>query len=126
MVKLKYWLPAVGWMMVIFFMSGRTGSELNKWFFFVPNLNWGHLVEYFILSLLVYYALVKTTRLRRIFLLTVLISTAYGVTDEFHQSFVPGRQPDIADLINDAIGSVMAMAVIKWRGRGHGVSKSRG
>lgn len=117
MAKLKYWLPAIGWMAVIFFMSARTGSELNKWFFFIPNLNWGHLVEYFILGLLVYYALARSTRLRRIFIVTVLISTLYGATDEFHQAFVPGRTPDIADLTNDAIGSILAVVLIRWRSR---------
>ena len=43
----------------------------------------------------------------------VAIATAYGATDEFHQRFVPGRTPDVADLIADAIGAAIA-AVGAW------------
>lgn len=124
MAKIKYWLPAAGWMGVIFYFSSRTGDEIHDLFPFIPNLNWGHLVEYFILGLLVYSALIKTTRLHRPFVLTVLLCTVYGATDEFHQYFVPGRMPDIVDLTNDAIGSALALAVIKWRGR-NGAAKGR-
>ena len=35
----------------------------------------------------------------------VAIATAYGVTDEFHQTFVPGRGWDANDLAADAIGA---------------------
>lgn len=124
MAKLKYWLPAIGWMIVIFYFSSRTGNEIRNLFYFIPNLNWGHLVEYFILGLLVNFALSKTTRLQRLYLMTVLLCTVYGATDEFHQYFVPGRTPDIVDLTNDAIGSVLAVALIKWRSK-HGTAKGR-
>jgi len=110
MAKLKYWLPAAAWMAGIFFLSARTGGEIKNLFPFLPNLDWGHLGEYFVLGLLIYYGLVKTTRLQRPFALTVVLCTVYGATDEFHQYFVPGRSADIFDLINDAIGAAMAMA----------------
>jgi VanZ family protein len=42
-----------------------------------------------------------------------LISTAYGATDEWHQSFVPGRQPDGADLLADALGALAAAGAIR-------------
>jgi len=32
------------------------------------------------------------------------IGALYGMTDELHQMFVPGRQPDIADWIADILG----------------------
>lgn len=43
----------------------------------------------------------------------VLIAVAYGAFDEFHQSFVAGRQSDLADLIADASGAVTS-AVALW------------
>lgn len=41
------------------------------------------------------------------------ITTVYGVTDEFHQRFVPGRTPEIADVLADALGA-MATIVPVW------------
>ncbi len=41
----------------------------------------------------------------------ILVATAYGVSDEFHQSFVPGRTPDILDVAADSVGAALAVAV---------------
>jgi VanZ family protein len=40
----------------------------------------------------------------------VLIATGYGMTDEFHQSFVPGRSMEWYDLYADAIGALAGTA----------------
>ena len=42
----------------------------------------------------------------------VLISSAYGVSDEFHQRFVPGRDYEVLDMVADAIGSVVAAGLL--------------
>jgi VanZ family protein len=43
----------------------------------------------------------------------VVLSTLYGVSDEWHQSFVPGRSPDVLDVAADAVGSTIgALAVL--------------
>ena len=45
----------------------------------------------------------------------IVISTLYGVSDEYHQMFVPGRTFDVLDIVADAIGSVAgAIAVGSW------------
>jgi VanZ family protein len=41
-----------------------------------------------------------------------LFSAAYGVSDEFHQSFVPGRTPSGIDWVADAAGAAVAIAAI--------------
>jgi VanZ family protein len=41
-----------------------------------------------------------------------LMTIAYGATDEWHQSFVPGRDADVRDLIADAVGAALAVAVV--------------
>ena len=54
---------------------------------------------------------------------TVVMSSLYGVTDEFHQSFVPGRTPSVVDWCADTLGAcvgvglVMAAARFANRGR---------
>jgi len=45
--------------------------------------------------------------LKPIIALSVVISGFYGVTDEFHQSFVPSRNPDVLDAVADFIGAAL-------------------
>ncbi len=52
-------------------------------------------------------------------LATVLASAAgatlYGISDEIHQLFVPGRQYDTVDMIADGIGaSIAVVAILAW------------
>lgn len=43
-----------------------------------------------------------------------VFGAAYGVTDELHQSFVPGRVLDPFDALADACGSALGGAVYAW------------
>ena len=46
----------------------------------------------------------------------VALGAGYGVSDEFHQRFVPGRQCDIRDWTADVVGSALgAGALLTWR-----------
>ncbi len=44
--------------------------------------------------------------------ITLAVCLAYGLTDEFHQLFVPGRAFQISDLAMDAVGSVIGICLI--------------
>ena len=44
----------------------------------------------------------------------IAIGIIYGVSDEWHQSFVPGRNPSAADLLADAMGVLMGYAFTYW------------
>jgi VanZ family protein len=74
----------------------------------------GHLVSYGVLATLVYLALPGDRGSRRAWRLVAAIaaSTLYGVTDEFHQSFVPGRHASVFDVGVDATVAVLAALVI--------------
>ena len=51
----------------------------------------------------------------RAVLAAVVISSLYGMSDEYHQLFVPGRTFEVLDMIADTIGSVVgASAVGAW------------
>ncbi|PTY03231.1 VanZ family protein [Opitutaceae bacterium EW11] len=49
--------------------------------------------------------------------LAVLLASAYGVSDEFHQSFTPGRSVDFFDWLSDTCGAALAVWVYRfWSG----------
>jgi hypothetical protein len=40
----------------------------------------------------------------------IVLSTLYGVSDELHQMFVPGRSSDRYDVLADAVGATIGVA----------------
>ena len=46
--------------------------------------------------------------------LTVLFTSLYGATDEFHQLFVPGRSSDWRDWAADTVGAILICAALAW------------
>lgn len=44
---------------------------------------------------------------RRLLALAVLASFTYGITDEIHQAFVPGRSCDTLDALADLAGAIL-------------------
>jgi VanZ family protein len=74
-----------------------------------------HLGAYAALGVTVFRALAGArfegmTRARA--LAAVLFCILYGVSDEFHQSFVPGRTPDVRDLATDAVGAAIGAGAL--------------
>lgn len=111
------WIPAIAWMAVIYYLSGRTGNQLGSLFPFIANFDAGHFIAYFILAVSYYRALRKTGRPRP-YLFSFLLCLVYGATDEIHQYYVPGRFPDINDLLRDLAGAGLALALLHLHARG--------
>lgn len=65
-------------------------------------------------------------RLWAVALAAVVLASLYGVTDEFHQSFVPGRMPDPADWLTDTCGAALGAAVVTLVERRHGAQLAEG
>lgn len=42
---------------------------------------------------------------------SLVFSSLYGLSDEWHQSFVPGRMSDIADWVADTVGAIVFLAL---------------
>ena len=45
---------------------------------------------------------------------SVVIASLYGASDELHQSFVPGRSPEIGDWVADTLGALIAVLLVAW------------
>ncbi len=43
--------------------------------------------------------------------LSFVLGTLYGISDEFHQSFVPGRTADVYDAIADGVGCIIGVYI---------------
>ncbi|OGD01466.1 hypothetical protein A2354_00515 [Candidatus Amesbacteria bacterium RIFOXYB1_FULL_47_12] len=111
----RYWWPTLFWMGVIFMFSSRPVTPASQIFwqdFLIKKT--GHFIAYFILAVLLYRSLKSTTRLSLtlLFLFTITLTIAYAATDEFHQSFTPGREPRLRDVAIDSLGAMTAVYFI--------------
>jgi VanZ family protein len=112
--------PLILWMALIFILSSRstlveiesgTGEKLfNKS---------AHVIVYGILAWLWWRALTAQRQITWPILFTALTLTVlYGISDEFHQSFVPGRHGRVSDVLFDASGALAMILLIRYTQRG--------
>jgi VanZ family protein len=81
----------------------------------VVNQVTAHLIEFGVLAALLYRALSYRKGLFVQWVVVVVATTAYGASDEFHQSFVPGRYPSWLDIGFDTVGAILgSSAVLAW------------
>lgn len=108
-MKISKWLPVFLWAGVIFALSGVeqvTVSQFFIWDFIAKKA--AHVLEYTALFTLIFRSTGKK------FALSFIITILYAVTDEIHQSFVPGRTAAIYDLGFDLTG-VNVAAYTLWK-----------
>lgn len=113
---LSLWVPVVLWGLVIFLFSANPTVKTTEvfWQDFIFKKS-AHIIEYAILSLLVYRALIGSgVKPKQAMIYAIITSVLYGVTDEFHQSFTPGREPRLRDVVFDTIGAGISMLLI-WK-----------
>ena len=68
-----------------------------------------HVIEYSVLGFLAMSCFKKIDRKTIIF--AILITSLYGVLDEFHQYFVPGRDFSVLDMLADSLGSIVGIGI---------------
>ncbi|HZX48301.1 MAG TPA: VanZ family protein, partial [Nitrospirota bacterium] len=110
---LLFWGPVFLFAIFIFIMSSISSHEGNDPF---PHFDkFAHFLVYGAFALLIFRGFTRTigsNNFLLIAILTVVVTVAYGVSDEFHQSFVPARDSDVNDIAADGIGAIAAMSVI--------------
>ena len=119
-----YWGPVVLWAGMIFALSAvSTFPQAVAPLFRLDKL--AHAGEYVVLAFLIARAFSGTTTTARIVVraLTIVLTIAYGVSDEWHQSFVPGRTVSGLDLLADTTGGVLGQWL--WFGIGHRTEQIR-
>ncbi|HUJ31447.1 MAG TPA: VanZ family protein [Candidatus Acidoferrum sp.] len=133
MAWLKRWWPVLVWAAVISTFSTGAFTSENTSRIIVPVLHWlfpgasqhtlfqmhhvirkcGHFVEYFILSWLLLRSIRGPNRGIKLAwaLVAIGLVACYASLDEFHQMFVPGRGPAVADVLLDTTGGIAAQAI---------------
>ena len=139
--RLKYWLPAIFVAILISVFSTHSFNYQQTAGVIIPILRWlfplaspralylmhvairklAHITEFGAFSIAVFHG-VRGNRSGWRFewaLSTLLIAFAYGALDEWHQSFVPMREPRVRDVVIDATGAALAQVLVwayaKWR-----------
>lgn len=138
MMKIKkrlYWIPAFCWMLVIFYLSHQPADESSQlssgittilismieFIFPLDDLHFfhflvrkaAHFFAYFVLGILVFYALQQS--LRKVnwnqAVTAFFISVLYAISDEFHQLFIPGRSCEMRDILIDSFGAFFGISL---------------
>ena len=120
-------LLVVLWMLFIFNMSSYNSIDSNNQSGFIVNIisnilnindldtlsfiirKIAHFTEYFILGLFTQNMIHNYNKKKYI---SIIICIFYAISDELHQSLIPGRSCQILDVIIDSIGSLLGIYLL--------------
>lgn len=106
------WIPALAWAATIFWLSSQPALPSPHVPYFDKVAHFG---AYALLGGLLAFA---TDRSRLPIGVAVALGVLYGISDEVHQGYVPGRSPDVLDWAADAAGVATACFLYtRWRSR---------
>jgi VanZ family protein len=91
---------------IFFFSTQQTANiipETVPHFIFFKSL---HLLEYAFLAILLFYAFSRKKH-------TIIIAYLYALSDEIHQTFIPGRSGRLRDTLIDLIGIFLGLIILK-------------
>ena len=140
---IKYWLPVMIWMAIIFSASSDTMSSQHSSRIIGPVVRWlfprlseqsvdqivfairkcAHLTEYAVLAVLFWRAVRKPVdKDARPWRwaeagFAVLFVAVYAASDEIHQLFVPHREGRVTDVMIDTAGAVIGLLLLWLVGR---------
>ena len=114
---LLYWAPLLAWMAAIFVLSSLSAGDIERstpeGVPLASKAAFAHAVEFGVLALLVYRLLryYRVTATPHLWSAVLLLTIGYALTDELHQSFVPGRVPSWEDIGFDSLGALIGLLV---------------
>ena len=113
---MRYWVPVILYAGLIFTISSFPLPPPKVEIPFIDKLI--HLIEYGILGFFFYRALRVSKLAKQVFILAIIFSILYALSDEIHQFFIPGRKFDLWDLVADSLGVVFVALYLKRKQKG--------
>lgn len=108
---IKRWGPALIMMGLIFLASSIPSDHMPRMGHFDLSVKKaGHLIGYALLGINLIRAQTRYTP--KTFWIALLICGLYALSDEFHQSFVPGRHAALLDVVVDLAGSLAGLGLL--------------
>ncbi len=111
MFKIFDSLALIAFCSLIYWLSAQQSLPMPMVFELQDKLH--HMVAYFVMGILAWRFLRHVVKISK---LTPIIALAfcslYGVSDEWHQSFVPGRSSEMLDWVADTLGAGFAQYLI--------------
>ena len=110
-------LLALAWMALLFYLSHQ--PSLDAPMLFPGQDKVFHAAVYGVLGLLLLAAQPRKAQgysWRQVGIST-LIASLYGLSDEIHQYFVPGRSSEVLDWVADTVGALIAVSLLAWLSR---------
>ena len=99
------WLPALLIFMISFYLSSQPTIPQ------IPSFPFADKIVHFIcfggLAFWVAFGCNLTGKSKKEIILPTIIVSLYGILDEIHQSFTPGRSSTVSDWIADTIGAIL-------------------
>jgi VanZ family protein len=110
-----YWLPVLAYLTAILWLSSEPNLRAPTLFHLTDKFY--HVLEYFGFGVLLARALRSSMRIREpLFagLIALAMVMVVGASDEYFQSFIPGRDSSVFDLLADTAGGAVAQLVFIW------------
>jgi VanZ family protein len=104
----RFWLPVYFYAVVIFIYSGQ--SRISLAFPILHGDKLLHLLEYALLAYLLARAArnsLNSSLSKHFRIFAIGAAVLYGISDEFHQHFVPGRHVEALDILADTAGAIL-------------------
>ena len=113
------WLTVIIWIVAILVVSHipSVATPFEPFFDF-RSKKLAHIAEYAILTVFLFNALlVHSSPKASTMLVVALIATLFACSDEWHQTFVPGREGTVRDVGIDALGVLAASFAVARKNR---------
>ena len=114
------WILVILWMLIIFWFSSISGSSLKTdgvtdgQYNLISSL--AHIILYIVLTWLLVRALLNSSvKIKKAVVIAFLVSIIYGLVDELHQYWTPGREVHFSDWLLDVAGSFITASIYIWR-----------
>jgi len=99
-------------MLLIIFLSHLPQDDISVIVSVPDNVDlFLHFIEYLILGFLLFQSITKDGFSINPIYGSILIGILFAISDELHQSFIPGRQASMFDMISDSVGLISGIFV---------------